>query len=432
MTPGPQTLFKGIFKCVPGFVFRITGHDDHCEYRATDYLTLSINSRLDLGLNEAKEFIMESLRKHVDRYLSACPNLGVLLSGGVDSSLLAHLTAESGNRKNLSISFGATDWSSDESEDASKMAEQLGLEFVRTNTSSDDDLLGSLRKAIRHLEDPTRFENALALELGSRQAAGKCKALMTGEGADYILGEREHAVANRLTKALRMPTFLRAIIGSLPLQAIPLKNLRGLAPYMKWKSVRDYGQRASANCCDLVPGGSNDQPPENEIVDMLSGVSADWPVGAQYSFMVLREAGHCWIERMEKISAAAGLECFHPFENNEMFQFGLELPDQLRSLNGIHKPAVRSLAADLFGDEVAYKEKKQLAAPMQLWLNKSEQLRNAVMNLKRPNSQIRSYLDNDVVDQYLDIYESEGAQSETTAVHLFRMLTFEIWLDTFL
>ncbi|MFV2033239.1 MAG: asparagine synthase-related protein, partial [Gammaproteobacteria bacterium] len=127
----------------------------------------------------------------------------------------------------------------------------------------------------------------------------------------------------------------------------------------------------------------------------------------------------------------AGLECFHAFESNEMLQFGLEIPDQIRHSNGIYKPAVRSLAADLFDESVAYREKRQLAAPMQLWLNESSQLRTAVLDLKNRNSRIRAYLDNAAVDNYLETYEKEGAQNERTAVPIFRMLTFEIWLEMF-
>jgi len=53
------------------------------------------------------------------------------------------------------------------------------------------------------------------------------------------------------------------------------------------------------------------------------------------------------------------------------------------------------------------------------------------MNLKKPDSRIRAYLDNTAVDKYLDIYEREGAQSEATAVPIFRMLGFELWLRMF-
>jgi len=429
-TPGPQTLFKGIYKCVPGFVFKTGGPDNLESYEATDYLTPSLNSRLDIRLKDAKEFILATLRKSVLHYMAACPEAGVLLSGGVDSALLAHLAGDITNGKSRTFSFGAEGWDSDESTHACALAEKLGLPFERTCVSLNDDLLGSLRQVVAHLEEPTRFENALAVEITAQNVKDQCSALITGEGADFLLGEREHLVVNRLTRILQLPGIVRAVGRRLPLASMPFGHLRGLAPYFRWKSVRDYGQRGSANCCDLVPGGGGN-PPENDIGEMLANVTADWPVGAQYTFMTLREAAHCWIERMEKISAAAGIESFHPFESNDMLQFGLEMPNQLRSANGVHKPAVRSLAADLFGDEVAYRKKKQLAAPMQLWLNKSAPLRAAILDLRHSKSRIRNYLDNEVVDRYLETYEHEGAQNESTAVPLFRMLTFEIWLDMF-
>lgn len=426
-TPGPQTLYKGIFKCVPGFIVRI---DSNGKQHNTDYFTPSIDLKPELTIEDGKRFVLAAVKKNVGHYLDECPDLALMLSGGVDSALLAHLTTELSGGKTSAVSFGAESWSSDESGEAGDLAGRLGMKFSRTFVSPDDDLLGSLRRVIHVLEEPTRFENAMALEMTTRDAADDCTAFMTGEGADFILGEREHAVAGRIEKVLKLPGFLRAMGRSLPLAKMPSSQLRALAPYFDWKSIRDYGQKCSANCCDLVPGAIS--PPGNDIVGMLANVTSDWPIQSQYTFMTLREAAHCWIERMEKLSAAVGLECFHPFESNDIFQFGLEMPDHLRNADGVNKPVVRGLAADIFDRKVAYGEKKQLAAPMPLWLNESEQLREAVLNLRRPDSRIREFLDHSVMDKHLEIYAREGASSEPVAVHLFRMLTFEIWLDMFI
>lgn len=427
MTTGPQTLYVDIHKCVPGFVVHI---DQHGKQRNFDYFTPTVTPRLNLTLEEGKEYVMSTLKTNVDRYLKACPDLAVMLSGGVDSALLAHLTTELSGGKTHAISFGAESWSDEESGDAAVLADRLGMDFSRTYVSLDADILGSLKKVVRILEDPTRFENAVALELTSQDAASRYSAVMTGEGADFILGEREHMVASRLDRILQLPAALRNTLARLPLRKLPSKNLRALASFLEWTSIRDYGQKCSAHCCDLVPNVVS--PPVNEIVEMLANVTGDWPIQSQYTFMTLREAVHCWIERMEKISAAVGIECFFPFESNDILQFALEMPDELRNSGSTSKPVLRSLAADLFDREVAYGEKKQLAAPMSLWLDESEQLRDAVLNLKKPDSRIREHLNMVAGDRYLAQYEKEGASSEAVAVPIFRMLTFEIWLDTFL
>ena len=80
--------------------------------------------------------------------------------------------------------------------------------------------------------------------------------------------------------------------------------------------------------------------PINEIVDMLANVTDDFSIQSQYTFMTLRETVHCWIERMEKISAAVELECF-PFESNDILQFALEMPDELPNSGNISKPILR-------------------------------------------------------------------------------------------
>jgi asparagine synthase (glutamine-hydrolysing) len=427
ITPGPQTLFSSFLKVVPGFAFRITAQGNH---EAIDYFTPTLDLNPVGSLRESKETILNNLRTSVEHYISECPKIGTMLSGGVDSALLAHLTAELADDQAVALGFGAEGWSDDESEIAGETAAQVGMRFSRARVSIGDNLMDPLRNVVSILEEPTRFENALALEVMLQGAAQNCNAVMTGEGADFILGEREHAVAKRLSRILRIPGFLRVLLRKLPLEKSGFWNLRALAPYLDWTSIRDYGQKCSANCCDLVAGF--DGPPHSDIPDMLANVTSGWPVETQYTFMTLREAAHCWIERMEKISAAAGLECFHPFETNGMFQFGLEMPDLARNSKGVTKPAVRSLAADIFGESFAYRQKKQLAAPMQLWLNESAQLREAVLKLKRPDSRIREYLDSVAVDKYLEIYEKEGAQGESVAVPIFRMLTFEIWLEMFM
>ena len=114
-----------------------------------------------------------------------------------------------------------------------------------------------------------------------------------------------------------------------------------------------------------------------------------------------------------------------------MFNFGFNLPARLMNTKAASKPILRELAQDVFGRAVAYGKKKQLAVPFLLWLNKSSQLREAVLQLQRPDSRIREYLDNAVVDRYLDIYQRLGAPDTSVAVPVFRMLTFEIWLDSF-
>jgi len=425
VTPGPQTLFSNIYKVVPGFTFNVPVKGN---YRTSNYFSPTLDLKKGMSVSEASDTILTKLTSSVGHYVQECPQVGTTLSGGVDSALLTHLAAKSSPHKVTAFGFGSDDWPADESRAAEEIAARIGVDFRRCGIATDGDLLQPLRNVVFSLEEPTRFENGLALELMSRDAAQSCTAIMIGEGADFMLGSREHRIVRILSRILLMPKPLRMMLKQLSLQDSSVSKLRTIATYLDWDTVRDYDRSSMANCGDLV---GVDGFPDIEITGMLPDTISDWPVEAQFTYITLRESGHCWIERMEKISAAAGLESFYPFETNSIFQFGLDMPYRARNSRKESKPALRSLAADLFGDSFANREKQQLAAPMQIWLDQSAQLREAVLDLKQSNSRIRQYLDNSVVDKYLSTYETEGAGRESLAVPIFRMLTFEIWLEMF-
>lgn len=426
ITPGPQTLFGGIHKVVPGFVFSIPARGD---YRSSNYFSPKLDTRLDMSLREAKETLLAHVETNVIHITQECPAVGTTLSGGVDSALLTHLAAKNSANPITAFGFGSDDWPADESRVAEDVAARIGVGFRRCSIATNGDLLQPLRDVVFSLEEPTRFENALALELMARDAAQICTAFMTGEGADLMLGSSDHRNIRILSRFLLIPGFLRSLLKRLPLHKASNSKLHAVANYLSWNSVQDYDRDSLANCCDLVAGSSG--LPRIEIGDMLQDDLSRWPVEAQLTYVMLRDSGHCWIERMEKISAAAGIECFHPFETNEILQFGLNLPNSLRYSRSNSKPVLRSLAADILGDSFAKRRKQQLAAPMQIWLNESAQLREAVLQLKQPDSRIREYLDNSAVDRYLDAYERDGAALDSVAVPVFRMLSFEIWLEMF-
>jgi asparagine synthase (glutamine-hydrolysing) len=426
VTPGPQTLFKNIFKVVPGIVFSI---EDGERFDVSPYFRPTAQIRKDLDFENVKEYVFEGLGQNVERYVDACPEVGTFLSGGVDSALLGFFLSRAPGASPLAVSFGASSWKDDESGEANEIANSLGMRFNRTYVSPQDDFLQSIENAIWQLEEPSRFENAIALEMTCRDNSNSCSALMTGEGADAMLGEHQHHFAKRLSQLLLIPKFVRAPIRSIGPNRWRKLGMDAFARYLRFDSIEDYIKESFANCTNLAPG--SDGPAAIEYGKMITEC-VDLPPAAHFIYVKLLEFSHCWVERMEKIASGSGLECFHPFQRNWLLQLGMELPDQLRVDGGFSKPVLRSLAADQFGKTMAYRSKKQLAAPMALWLDRSDQLRSAVLKLKSPNTRLREYVNNDVLNMYLNTYEDQGISNNQLSRSLFRMLSFEIWLKKFM
>jgi len=426
VTPGPETLFAGVLKCVPGFSFRVSPGGRH---EARLYFRPQAPRIFDGSLAEAQERVWSGLRQTVTNLVRECPGTGVLLSGGVDSALLAFQLAEATGRRAHAISFGADEWQEEESAEAQAVARQIGLPFSRTFVRPEDDLAGALHEVIAQLEEPTRFENAVALALTYPKAVGSCTAVMTGEGGDSLLGHYDHLKARRIAQALRLPGPMRSLIGAMPDRYLRARRLKALAGYCRLQSIEHFLQSVIENCPDLVRGAQH--PPPLALQEELGQAVVGWPPAAHYTYLLLTEFQHCWVERMEKLASCHGLECFHPYQSNAMLAFGLSLPERLRIGDGFAKPILRGLARERFGSELAYREKRQLAAPMMLWLNRSEQLRALVLRLRSPASRIREYLEGAAVDRCLADYERHGARSPVTSRTVFRLLGFDLWLETF-
>ena len=303
------------------------------------------------------------------------------------------------------------------------------MPFMRAFVRPDDDLAGALRTVIAQLEEPTRFENAVALALTYPKAMGRCPAVLTGEGGDSTLGDYSHLKARHLAQVLCLPQPLRSLIAAIPEPYQGTGRLKKLAAYCRWNSLADWVQGGYENCVDLVSGTQH--PPPLVLQDSVQQVIAGWPPAAQYIYIDLMEFKHCWIERMEKLASIYGIECFHPFQSNAMLDFGLALPERLRIRGSHAKPILRELARERLGSDLAYSAKRQLAAPMMLWLNRSEQLRAQVLRLKDPGSRIRAYLDNEAIDRHLTTYEQHGANTGLTSRTIFRLLGFDLWLELF-
>ena len=138
-----------------------------------------------------RETILDSVRAH----LVADVPVGVFLSGGLDSSLMAAAMRQLGQEhvQAFSIGFESGSGVSDESDTARDTAAHLGCDFTARKLTS-DDLLGELDGYFDHLDQPTG--DALNTYLASQLAAQQVKVTLSGLGADeWFAGYNYHRLA---------------------------------------------------------------------------------------------------------------------------------------------------------------------------------------------------------------------------------------------
>jgi asparagine synthase (glutamine-hydrolysing) len=210
--PGPRTLFAGVSKLPPATVM---AWQDGRIVEEREYWTPwdSCPAPVGRSWDEDRETLLSLLDTAIQDRMVADVPLGVMLSGGLDSSLITALMARASSRPVQTFSIGfAEDGDANELGDAKRVAERLGTEHHDLITSAADhpDLLD---EALWHLEEPIADVSSLGFLLLSRLARETVTVALSGQGADELMGGyRKHEMAALATQAARAPRAARALI----------------------------------------------------------------------------------------------------------------------------------------------------------------------------------------------------------------------------
>ncbi|MFW0783985.1 N-acetylglutaminylglutamine amidotransferase [Gordonia sp. CPCC 206044] len=190
VVPAPHTVYNGIRKLPPATVRTITPDGRGVEKL---YWAPSFEPHPDrLGWDEHRwqDELLESLRTAVRRRMVADVPVGVLLSGGVDSSLIVALLAEQGQSDLATFSIGfdsAGGESGDEYAYSDLIAETFATDHHKIHIGT-DRLLPAVPDAIAAMGEPMVSHDCVAFYLLSEQVSKSIKVVQSGQGADEILG----------------------------------------------------------------------------------------------------------------------------------------------------------------------------------------------------------------------------------------------------
>nr|MBS0019727.1 N-acetylglutaminylglutamine amidotransferase [Gammaproteobacteria bacterium] len=189
VVPAPRTLLKGIRKLPPATWMKI-GADG--QLVSQHYWRLEAK-RPPVPRTEAEwiEALHHELGQAVQRRLRVADvPVGILLSGGLDSSLLVALLAESGASDIQTFSIGFEDTpeeSGDEFQYSSLIAERYST-LHHQDRIGNDEVLSRLPEAVQAMAEPMVAQDAIAFYLLAERVSRHIKVVQTGQGADEILG----------------------------------------------------------------------------------------------------------------------------------------------------------------------------------------------------------------------------------------------------
>lgn len=183
--PGEQTLFRTISKLPPGHIL-VADHNG-CTVRRYWDLRFS-RSRYEQSFEDSVDELHALLRQTVRDHMIADVPVGVLLSGGVDSSAVLSFAAEAAGERVKAFTIGfAGDDVVDERPYARLAARKFGAEHHEL-TITPDEFWDFLPRYVWHMEEPVCEPPAVALYYVSRLAREHVKVVLSGEGGDEAFG----------------------------------------------------------------------------------------------------------------------------------------------------------------------------------------------------------------------------------------------------
>jgi asparagine synthase (glutamine-hydrolysing) len=314
------------------------------------------------------------LRRSVEIHLASDAPLGVLCSGGIDSSLITALTHRF--RPDVSIFHATYDGAKSEEPYARQVAAHLGCEINYARMTK-EYYLNNMVRAVWHGDLPAYHPNDISLhsvcELARQHG---CKVLLSGEGADELLGGYPwHQKALRRYRAV---AFLRRI----PKFAKRMSS--------RFLGLLDHWSELSSAPGDALWNVAYPQDSRRSLAQAAQGALSSgalwhtWKRSLEtYRFVaddVERQtlasifsnlSGHLdtilW--RNDRIGMMNSIENRVPFLENDLMAYGVNLPLKLKIQSGEGKWLLKQVARKYLPEEVVFRPKAGFPVPWKSYLN---------------------------------------------------------------
>jgi len=428
-TSGDGTLFRKIHKLVPGhrLLLEIAGGDPKLTIeRYWDLprarVTRDIDPRLWIG--ETRRRLEQSVETHL---MSDVP-LGVLLSGGVDSSAIAALTQRALSRPVQTFAVGYSEANFSELGHARRVAAALGTEH-REVTVGIDDFFGVLPRLIWHEDEPIAWPSSVSLYFVSKLAAQHVKVVLTGEGSDELFGGYERYRWLKLNQRWARPygilpgplrRWIRGQVKTSPLLGSKMRRKLRHTPL-----GRDLGLESlyldNFYCAfDVGKHGAgymrywNAHPEDSPLARTLY---AD-----QKTYLVEL------LMKQDQMSMAASIESRVPFLDQSLVEFAAHIPDGLKMHGRSQKYILKEAVRKLLPSDIVHRKKMGFPTPLRRWLldARAEPLYAA---LRSRDGLVVEYLDRREVQGLIDRHRS-GREDATDRI--WRLMNLQLWGDLFL
>ena len=380
--PAPYTIYSGVFKLPPASILEAR-LSDLSRTKITKYWSIDnkIRGEISESFGEAVEKLDKLLRDSVSIRLNSDVPLGVFLSGGVDSSLVAAIAEDVGTGDINTFTIGFDDKGFDESKYAELVSESIGTKHTTIKVGY-NDIIEALN-SLPHIYDEPFADSSQLLEIVvSRKSRKFVTVALTGDGGDesfigydrYLWLDRIVGMKKKLMKLLLSVVPMGILISLIKIlgklnQRLFFTDLDGKVhrlkhlvdidnPIQMYDWLNSYWRDTSL----IVPRSNiiNSEIPKTDSL-ITSIALNDTLLGLPDDMLV----------KVDRATMSVGLEARAPLLDHRVVEFAWGIPLGFKLRNGVTKAVLRSVLAKYVPESLTDRPKAGFGAPISSWLRDS-------------------------------------------------------------
>ena len=378
--PSPLSIYGGINKLPAGssLVFSPNSQDlvvsKYWDFIIEPFEAVPSNPELEWG-----EELVRLLRLSVKRRLMSDVDLGVFLSGGIDSSVIAALAAAESSNGVSTFTIGFEQPSFDESTYADLVSRFIGSEH-HMEVLSLDQRIQSIPEIIAGLDEPMGDSSLIPTWLLSKMARAKVKVVLGGDGGDELFAGYDPfaalAKARLYSRLVPGPVHqgISALAGLLPVShsymSLDFKLKRTLTalrhPMRFWPAI--WMAPISPGELNRLFGTSLSlEDVYSEAVEAWEGCQQENSVDRLSQFFVKLYLQDDILVKTDRASMMHGLEVRAPFLDVELVDFVRRIPWRYKYRRGNRKYLLKKAVHGLVPDSIINRSKKGFGVPIGRW-----------------------------------------------------------------
>jgi len=399
VVPAPHTILNGIKKVEPATVIEIEpdGTQNSFSYWNPRFERQEFDK--NISFTEWQEMVLNALRQAVKRRLIADVPVGVLLSGGLDSSLIVGLLAEAGqkNLNTFSVGFESIGKEKgDEFQYSDIIAEHFQTEHHKIEVPN-IEMLDMLAVTVAAMSEPMVSHDAVGFFSLSREVAKSIKVVQSGQGADEVFaGYHWYPPMMKSTE--------------------PVKDY---ASYFFDRTHKEFGEAINQQ---LVNKDFSQQFVRNHFQKNGADEPIDRALRLDTTVMLVDDP----VKRVDNMTMAWGLEARVPFLDHELVELAASIPGKFKVKND-GKYVLKEAARRVIPHAVIDRPKGYFPVPALKYI-KGDVLGFVENILNQPSAKNRGIFKQQYIDKLLA--DPESHITPLRGSKLWQITLLEYWLQT--